>query len=371
MVIQVGLNRKITESPVVLFVGAGASCPLGFKTTSGFLELVKTKCENEPDFWPVFNNWMETSSPDKRDIEYLLNYLDKIQADKSIHVHALTNSFDVALRKLIVEHYSDVDAEKARFHYGWLTMLLKAYPQDLHPLPIFTTNYDWILDKALAGQKSIVNVVDGFRPTKLGTFWNEGTFSKFRGSRLGLDLVYFKLHGSTSWYLQPNGQILKTTHAELDPGRLKTLLVYPMSQKKPLDLMPFLTSYNYLRGCLSGGCQLCLVIGFSFRDTEICRVFAESLEANSSLKIILVDPNPADNIFSMLGLSYDSTRLKLITEYFRYYGLDDNKNLTNELISRMSSKSIFLSSASAGTVREQNGPHALLEAIRLKSNRKS
>ncbi len=356
------LNPRIIGSPAVLFVGAGASASLGFNTATGFLEVVRNICKPDIEFSRIFEDWRQKASIEQQDIENLLDYLESLKAGDQDN-RKIAERLDIALRRAIVQHYSDIDADKALKHYGWLFMFLKGYPEDLHPIPIFTTNYDWVFERGIGSYKSYIRLLDGFRPTRLGTFWDNATFARFKGSRLSWDFPYFKLHGSTSWYSQPDGRIIKTTHAELDPGQLKTMLIYPtLSKKKPLEIEPYATCYRYFRGCLSLGCHLCVVIGFSFRDAEICKIISETLKVNKSLQLIVVNPHP-DETRILMDLETDRDRVKFISEPFRHYGLDDNKTLRDELLARMSDRSIFKRDSRYGTPQEQFAAIAVLKGF--------
>jgi len=352
------LNPRIVGSPAVLFAGAGASATLGFKTATGFLEVVRTICRPDIEFSRIFEDWRQKASIEQQDIENVLDYLESLKASD----HA-AERLDIALRRAIVQHYSDIEADKALKHYGWLSMFLKAYPEALHPLPIFTTNYDWVFERGIGSYKSYIRLLDGFRPTRFGTFWDNATFARFKGSRLSWDIPYFKLHGSTSWYLQPNGRIIKTTHAELDPGQLKTMLIYPtLTNKKPLEIEPYATCFRYFRGCLSLGCHICVVIGFSFRDAEICKVFSDAFKVNKSLRLIVVDPYP-DEARILMALGTDHDHVKFISEPFRHYGLDDNKTLADELLARMPERSIMKQDTRYGTPQERFAAIAVMKGF--------
>ena len=141
------------------------------------------------------------------------------------------------------------------------------------------------------------------------------------------------------------------------------MIIYPtLSKNRPLDIEPYATCYRYLRGCLSSGCQLCVVVGFSFRDGEIRKIFAESLQVNELLRLIVMDPNPDEGrILTALGTEY--TRIRFISEPFRHYGLDANATLREELLRRMSDRSIFKRDSRLGTPEEQFAQIALLKGL--------
>jgi hypothetical protein len=107
-----------------------------------------------------------------------------------------------------------------------------------------------------------------------------------------------------------------------------------------LQVDPFLTAYKYLEACLSQGAELCVVIGFSFRDAPINRILRLGLLRNPKLYLLIVDPKPDKRrITSDLGV--DSSRMAFIEEPFEYYGMERNKLLNESIVERASPASIF------------------------------
>lgn len=338
-----GLNPAITRCPVILFTGAGASTALGFNTTKKFMAKVEEVVSENTLYEEIYRGWQTETNESDLDIEHLLDHLDSCLDDTTL---AKRNKLRVArfkgdVLKLVVDHYSDVNAEKAGHLYFWLFMWLKAYPPEMYPLLVFTTNYDWIFERAISSYKSSMNLVDGFRTTKMGTYWDAKTFKNFKGTKFGWDFVYFKLHGSTSWYQQQDGRIVKTTHAEMDPGRLRTMLIYPtLAKRKQVDAEPYSTCYKYLKGCLSTGAVLCVVIGFSFRDREINEVIQSAVRVNRNVQFLVVDPHPNEtHVLNVLNLK--KARVEFIRDKFKYYGMNTNKVLRSAIERRMSKDSLM------------------------------
>jgi hypothetical protein len=65
------------------------------------------------------------------------------------------------------------------------------------------------------------------------------------------------------------------------------------AETKSIEDGPFETNYDYLEQCLSQA-ELCVVIGFSFRDEVIKRYFAKALDRSGKLRLALIDPRAPD-----------------------------------------------------------------------------
>lgn len=370
---RVALSPAITNSEVVLFAGAGASVPLGLPTTRGFMEILAREVERrarDVAAYDALHSVAKHVLGDDADIEGMLDLLVRWEADpqvlmgeaRGLGLPTVTPDEVQDLREcvlqVIVRTYSDVDAERARYLYGWLLFWLKGYCEGWCPLPIFTTNYDWTFERMVekAGKAKLNRLIDGFVPKKTGTFWTPNVFHRLKGSR-GWDFVLFKLHGSTSWYRQPSGDITKTTHAEKDPGQLTSALIYPTLSKSALvNSDPFFTAYQYLRSCLTLGARLCVAIGYSFRDPEINAAFRAGLACNSTLQVLILDPGP-DKLRILSEFDVGPERVTFVEDDFRYYGINRNTRLREAIEARMTPKCIMNvpytpSPATPGPIRE-------------------
>jgi hypothetical protein len=220
-------------------------------------------------------------------------------------------------------------------------MWLKGFCENWRPFPVFTTNYDWTFERVVERLKQRITAgVDGFVMKPMGSIWDAQVFHRLKGARRW-QFVLFKLHGSTSWYRQTSGRIVKIMHAEKDPGRLTNVVIYPTQAKTRLvDDEPFRTAYQYLRACLSIGARLCLVIGYSFRDPEINQAFKLGLANNPRLCMIVLDPKPdKERIWSALQCGPD--KITFVEDEFRYYGIDRNAALRHAIEALMTAKSIM------------------------------
>lgn len=310
------LNEIITNSDYVLFLGAGASAPLGRKPTVQFLELLIEKlpgvineCEgNSPQagsLLALFEQAAQHYQVTLPDSEVVLNYLDYLRmACKQLHdlpdefrdlartggvgayheqwAHMLEN-LRQCIEEIVDRHYSNVDRDKALKLY---TPLLSNLESQAGVVPIFTTNYDWTFE-TLASGPSQFSLVDGFTSDAFGGQWSRKVFDSFKVDGRNETIVLFKLHGSTTWYKDPAhpGLIRRST-----AGDSPRVLIYP-TRVKP-DVVgeePFSTAYEYFRHTLRQA-KLCVVIGFSFRDPAVNDIISQGLDLNSALRLVIVEP---------------------------------------------------------------------------------
>lgn len=315
------LNKRIIQSHSILFLGAGASESLGLKTTVPFLRLIPqeyyeywknrgTDYVNEQTvaqfLMPFFQIAAKRYGTIHPDIEVVLDYLDYLleigneskgfpneilklsgigSFEKWIDYFTQLRNF---LQKLVVEHYSTVNGEQA---YKLYEPLISTVCSDTNILPVFTTNYDWVFEHLVDVRQNDYKLVDGFKSVGgLGERWVRGVFDHFRPSPNKNSIILLKLHGSTSWYQDKRGSIKKITEAAPQIGGSRAVLIYPTQVKTDaVQEEPFKTSYEYFQASLEHT-RLCIVIGFSFRDLEINKVFSTALLNNKELKLIIIDP---------------------------------------------------------------------------------
>ena len=209
------LNQTIVNSRCVLFVGAGASAPLGLLPTAPFLKLLETELPksmgaseklmpqtspNNLDSWikDFFNRagtYHESKIPDS---EMVLDYLEHL-AESCEELKSLPQLFaELAgyasspnlygdwsavfsrlkgyIQKIIVDHYSSVNGRKALDLYQ---PLLNVIGEETNAIPIFTTNYDWAFERLAQEAKQEIHLIDGFETDSMGSYWEEGVFDRF------------------------------------------------------------------------------------------------------------------------------------------------------------------------------------------------
>lgn len=318
-------NELIVHSDIVLFLGAGASVPLGLKTTAPFMihsiEQTSRLMEqyhigsNRTDwkvalesFYGLAAKQIDAPIPDS---EIVLDYLKQMedsvrelsQFPESLKLGAGTDlaidpydylddrlgSIRRALQTVIVEHYSEVDGTNA---YNLYEPLLVALSDRSKWPPIFTTNYDWTFEQLEEVNSEKVKLVDGFRLGGMGVRWERGVFDSYVPSYKGTEIVLFKLHGSTSWYRGNSTNVIMKypNAAPVLPGST-AVVIYPTGVKgEMVDEEPFKAAYEYFESTLKNA-RLCVIIGTSFRDAAINEIFAAALRENFRLKFCIVDPS--------------------------------------------------------------------------------
>lgn len=195
------------------------------------------------------------------------------------------------IKKALYKVYSFPDEKKAipevkSLYHGFFSALV-AKPGNT--IPVFTTNYDKILDIYFD------NFAGPLRVTYSSSFRVGGRYGVYNPRGLVYEtqkkIHYFNLHGSISWV--PSGDtVVYRPGTPVDyPGEDKDIpLAVPViskgSQMHPVcqDMYEFFKAY-----VLSGRVQTLIVIGFSFRDIDIKNIIGTALETKN-LNVIIIDP---------------------------------------------------------------------------------
>lgn len=326
----------IIKSEVILFTGAGASCPLGFEALEGLLRLVIAKIRKNDRWLRIsFALGLFKDDPLKPvlNLEEFLERLDALAAMRDFEKEYETTWFSaqpnweeetaeqrtffasqfksdleavLELRKEILitikDHFTGSSElmEKAVDLYRPLFELLrreKGATAEPTAVPVFTTNYDLSLETfATRAAGDGYDMIDGFN--RRGVFdinppWDSSVYHDFSLKAPGvkpLTLVLFKLHGSVFW--QRSGQQI-VFNREPTPGEIEYVLLYPMETKTIVE-DPFLTCYNYFEECLRNA-KLMIAIGYSFGDDYLNQVIARCQLANPELKIMVFNPGFKDH----------------------------------------------------------------------------
>ena len=319
------LNVEVIKNKHVLFVGAGASAPLGLKPTQPFLELLIQELpklilegfriemgeQSQTTLNQVFAQAAQHFEVDLPDSEVVLDYLnylskacDKLNSLPAIFMQLAKTGGNTGvhrqwgdmfsqlqghIQKIIVEHYSTVDGKLASKIYKPLLNLLCRQGQ---ALPIYTTNYDWAFEHLAEANEADLYIEDGFMKTPTGERWARQAFDTFQCHPQKVNLVLFKLHGSTSWYKEeaPPHSIRKFPRPAPELAGSRAALIYP-TQVKPQATQeePFQTGYAYFRETMMHA-NLGIIIGFSFRDPAINETIRYALANNSNLKLAVIEP---------------------------------------------------------------------------------
>jgi hypothetical protein len=144
---------------------------------------------------------------------------------------------------------------------------------------LFTTNYDTLLEDALA--LACVLYWDGF----------SGGAVAFRTHRFGEaepDAGYgahiIKLHGSIDWYLGSDGKVWRVRDGDIYPSRETRVLIHPQSTKYVATQRdPFAAQFDLFRRTLARSVDNVLAVcGYSFGDDHINQEIELAMERPES-----------------------------------------------------------------------------------------
>lgn len=177
-----------------------------------------------------------------------------------------------------------------RQHREFVDVCFRTARAGLHdrrgPVRLFTTNYDTLLEDALA--LSCVSYWDGFT----------GGAVAFRSFRLGdaepprdFPAQVIKLHGSIDWHLnEADGKIWRVREGDMYPAACQRVMIYPQATKYvAAQRDPFAAQFDLLRGTLASPADNVLAVcGYSFGDDHINQEMELALSRGDSKTTLLV-----------------------------------------------------------------------------------
>jgi hypothetical protein len=152
------------------------------------------------------------------------------------------------------------------------------------PIRFFTTNYDTLLEDALA--LGCYPYWDGF----------SGGAVAFRSYRYGDEepstgyrAHVIKLHGSIDWHLGDDGKVWRVRDRDLYPERAGRVLIYPQATKYVATQRdPFSAQFDVFRRALCNGSDNVLgICGYSFGDDHINQEIEFALSSPTSKTTVL------------------------------------------------------------------------------------
>ena len=322
-----------SKAPTVLFLGAGASAPLDFPVTKQVMAEIglepanATKLEEVTEHSELLTKIYGQLPPDKRDLEGILDFLriannemssyqldvlkDKMQAQSPTDFRATIGDIVTKHEEELKELEDDIKAHmfnlyvfqpekhggKAEEIYKPLINLLLAdriFDEDVEELPIFTTNYDLVIENVIDRRfMRNFDFVDGFQ---LEGRRGEKVFSlaEYEKSREKTTIKLFKLHGGLNWW---NRKIDNRIVAWPDIINLKgnpnydatPWIIYPAGYG-PYPRDEFHVLHDYLEKYLANA-KRCIVIGYTFRDIgRASHIFDDVMrDLNKELEVIISD----------------------------------------------------------------------------------
>lgn len=206
----------------------------------------------------------------------------------------------------IKEYVLNIDYNKNEFHKKFLKRLLSRDDKLSKP-NIFTLNYDLLFELSAEQLGIIVN--NGFIGFHERSFY-PSTFqvdyhisSKEVAKRLNRSMNLFKLHGSLSWYEDPNKppfgigekQIIPKSglidYQEIESGTI----IYPIQTKKKHSLdLPYSELMRQLVDALNKPNAVMIVMGYSFMDEHINDILLNAI-ANPDFNLVIFSYDTPDD----------------------------------------------------------------------------
>jgi len=295
---------------ITLFLGAGASVQFGNPATKGFKEQLLEKnllgdyfslvLKPFPDIEHVLECIKEIQELNKK--EHLTKFLYNDEFDfevksrlpsikiespsirlfmnegKTIHEQIMHNLFEIYRIR------EDQELSVRNFFNSLFSLIIK-YTKQIH---IGTTNYDLAVEEFCKSQGSGHSIVDGFEMVGKEITWKPEVFQKNDSPDF---IKLYKIHGSLNW--QSDRGIL--TRLPFMPefrsadNRMSSVVIAPtLSPKEALEKEPFSTILSLYSEKLQKS-DVCIVIGFSFRDGDISDHFRTFVQNGKQLIIISPD----------------------------------------------------------------------------------
>ncbi len=310
---------------IVTFLGAGASVPFDYPTTKSFLEKLSGYTDgDEKKLLNSIRNMYRTVE----DVEHVVEILDLIVEMQTIprkgrlstfpNEHPLTLDFEndsgkqvyqpkldgrlqwkqvVELAEKLREDVEELTFQEYESKVGQYSRIEEEYDRFFsvlmqhklggEPFEVFTTNYDNVIEDY--SRRSGI-------PCTL-TILNHN-LSPEVSDELGRKIHLTKLHGSLDWLIdkETKNLVVATNQAMVrkDSTRWERNEYVLFGTKPRLEEAGIYGKLfdELLQSLLKA--EVCIVIGFSFRDDHINKVLNNALLQNSSLRILIVSHSPKE-----------------------------------------------------------------------------
>jgi hypothetical protein len=156
------------------------------------------------------------------------------------------------------------------------------------PVDFFTTNYDTLLEDALAICR--IRTADGFSGGTMA-FWDPSSIlDATSGADTGIQARMHKLHGSIDWYLSEEDIVVRRREGAGYPVEAaQTLLIYPQATKYQVTQKdPFASLFSaFRRALIRSGSGLVAVCGYSFGDDHINEMIERAMRQRGNSLTLL------------------------------------------------------------------------------------
>jgi len=275
------------KKPLGMFLGAG--CPVAVKSSdgkplipdiagiTGEVRIRLGKCKDCGPLLKVVEDHFVTDERKETNVEDMLSHIRALRIvagkEKARGLSAADlDRMDSDICKIIHE-LADKALPGTGTPYHRAALWTDAVGRE-HPVEVFTTNYDLLLEQAFEDCR--VPYFDGFAGSRRPFFdiraMEEDKLPP-RWARI------WKLHGSINWYQDPARGVLRGATTEtglkrvIHPSHLK----YEESRR-----MPYLAMMDRLRAFLKQPSSALVISGYSFRDEHINEVIVQGLQVTQT-----------------------------------------------------------------------------------------
>ncbi len=194
------------------------------------------------------------------------------------------------------------------------------------PINLFTTNYDTLLEDALA--LSCIHYWDGFI----------GGAVAFRSHRFGQDAAsdgarahVIKLHGSVDWRTGDDGRVWRVRDLDTYPEDSKRVLIYPQSTKYVATQRdPFAAQFDLFRRAIASPTDNVLAVcGYSFGDDHINQEIEYGMtrpQSKTTLIAFIPDATKLPICLNQWRSSAFADRIYFVTQQGVFVGSDQEQS---------------------------------------------
>lgn len=293
---------------ISLFLGAGASASLNKPTTSMLRQILIKKYNSTSLHDDLIQTLLNIDG--FIDIEYVLRCVEEFDdfinkpygselireferkhlGHQIVAFRSKAYSFS-QLESALVEIKNTIENEVFE-NYSWnhdddsngkldkiFEPLINYINKNSEKIRIFTTNYDRAIEE-YCNQKKFV-LIDGFMPNELDgrAFWKDGDFSYY--DNLDKPKIFlYKLHGSLGWKEHKTEGLERIIYERKSqyPNFTKDLVIYPtLDPKHPTTEEPFASIHKEFDQRMEE-IDVCISIGYSFRDSHVNEIFLKFIE---------------------------------------------------------------------------------------------
>ncbi len=276
----------------------------------GLTEKINSQLSNSDQFKVPYGKVLERLSSEATNnptIEEILSHLRALQdVVRNGRIDDLDKTtlleLDAEICKITTQIVG-VDLPEAASPYHHLATWIGGI-QRVHPIEVFTPNYDLLVEQALEAHK--IPYFDGFVGSKQAFFdltSMESDALPPRWCRL------WKVHGSMNWWRTPKGEIVRREGQSANDRQM----IYPSHLKyEQSRRMPYLAMLDRLRDFLARGQAVLVTCGYSYSDQHLNEVILYGLHSNPTAMCFGLLYGSRTNYSEALSQAHNHPNLSLL-----------------------------------------------------------